>query len=794
MVLTKGIAGSSLYSIQLGVFNQESTADIFLQSLLREEIFVYKISISNHRIFYGLYHSQEEALKDLSLARQLVSGAFVVRLNPKQRELALKRTREDILREETEDIYGELLEGEVEKEEPMNGSYETLVIPQRDGKEVLVYNYSFPRDITFHGFHGVSSVFVKVYEEWNLLEGGFLHLKYSHSIPQKYYGSSLTVKINQTPIYTTFFSSKEQGIKQLHIPLDTSLFKKGFNEVQICTYHRLSDDPCEDEKNPALWVILHQNSVLHLRYGEREDTTLKDFYPYPYVKEYLDESVDFSFIIQEDDINPHVIKAINILSANLGQRVKNKNLKLSVKGIGALKMMEENFILLGTKIPPLLVPFFQEDPQLHDGMIYIGEIPIGHRKVLYILSKEAVDLVSGATLFVHRDTVRQLPQTLKLPVTNIPKFLDEYQRTEYFSLQELGYDNLLLQGGRFVTADYYVNYPRNWKIQEGAYFALKIKYSKALHFSNSLVTVFINSIPIGNYPLTKEDALESIIFFKLPAELLEHKAFHLQIQFFLDGDVDCRSTSDYSFLWSFISYDSYFYLPHSNKLDFTFQDFPAPFVSNYQFQQFSFMFDELLTLEEITLSANMMAYMGNHVKDLRDFQILIGGDLPIGNTILIGTTQQPLIRSINQRLAVPYSDSFLSFRRDNVLLLEEGAHQLATAQLVMTRGSPFAYLFMSSFDPASLSWIGRYFYDHELHGTLEGNVAFVNSRGFLHSFYLGERPREGIRLLRERDERQGIIATRATFEEIRNYLIISVLVILGVILYIIFYRRRELLK
>lgn len=770
------------YSIQLGLFNHEPTANTFYQNLLQQGLPVFKVHNASHRIFYGLYKSRGEALNELEKARQYVRGAFVTQLSREQLKVAQSMMEADREEEAVVDVIDDI-SSEIE---------ERIEIPKKDdsyGKNV--YNYSFTRDIVFHGFHGVSSVFLKVYDEWSLLEGGFIRLLYSHSIPERYYGSSLTVLINNTPIYSTLFSSREQRVNELIVPLEPSMLQKGFNEIKITTYHRLTDDPCEDDRNPALWVRLRKDSFIHLRYEERLETHFTRDYPYPYVKEYLDEPVDFSFIIDEEQIEPSKIKAAHILAANIGQRVQYKNLELSVKGYEALKTMEEHFILLDTRVPPLLAPFFPEDFALLEERIYIGEKVIGHRNILYLLSKEPEDLVKAAKLLTNDLIIQQMPQALDISVERAEYIEHEEEQSQYHSLKDLGYESLLLSGGRTVSADFFMNYPKNWRIQEGAHFALKFSYSKAINFNNSTVTVLVNSIPIGNTLLRKEEASESILVYYLPREVLQDRAFHLQIRFFLDGDIDCRSSSDYSFLWSFISNESHLYLPYTQKREYDFKDFPSPFISDYRFQDFSIVLDPSASLEEITLSANIMAFMGNHLKGIGDFHVVMGEELPFGNTILIGTTEQPLVRATNHHLLVPYSESFRFFRRDRLLLLEEDANHLSVAQLLDKKDSPYAHLFLTGFSLDSLGWIGRFFHDSELHDTLAGNVAFVNSRGLLNTLYIGERPREGLRLLEEIERKRELPAPRETFEEIRNYLIVTGLVIIGVILFIVFYRRRE---
>lgn len=776
------VHGGESYSIQMGLYNHEPTANAFFQDLLQKDLPVYRIINTSHRIFYGLYGSKTEAMRDLEEARKFVRGAFVVKLNSEQQK-AIHMMKEEVV-EEVRDV-----------EESPFLIEERIRIPLRDDRDTIrVYNYNFMRDIVFHGFHGISSVFTKVYDEWTLLEGGFIRILYSHSIPEKYYGSSLTILLNNTPIYSTLFSSREQRVNELIIPVEPGMFQKGFNEIKISTYHRLTDDPCEDDQNPALWVIIHKNSFIHLRYEERQISHFTKDYPYPYVKEYLDEAIQFAFILDEEIIDSHSIKALLLLATNIGQRVKYKQLEFSVKGYDALKEMEGHFILLDTRIPPLLEPFFPKDFILEENKIYIGEKTIGHRKVLCLLAMDSRDLVKAAKVLTNDTMIRQIPHILNIPVEDVDYVESFVYQSEYHSLKDLGYEHQLLQGGRVVNADYFISYPKNWSIEEGAHFALKTRYSQALIFQNSTVTILVNGIPIGNTLLTEEGATESIHVYYLPKEVLKDRAFHLQIQFFLDGDIDCRSSSDYRFLWAYISNESHFYLPYREKVYFDFKDFPSPFISDFYLQDFHIILDPGLSLEEIALSANIMAFMGNHLRGLGDFNVLLGEETFKGNSILLGTTEKPLIRAINEDLLIPYSDSFRFFTRSRHLLLEEEANQLSTAQLVVKKDSPYAHLFLSGFTIDSLQWIARFFYDYELHDRLDGNVAFVNNRGFLNTLHIGDRPREGLRVMEEITTRREFPLARATFEEIRNYLILSGLVIIGIILFIIFYQRRESLK
>ena len=95
---------------------------------------------------------------------------------------------------------------------------------------------------------------------------------------------------------------------------------------------------------------------------------------------------------------------------------------------------------------------------------------------------------------------------------------------------------------------------------------MKFRYAKDLDFNRSLITAYINNIPIGSKNLTEANADNDSVSFSIPKDVTQSNNYNVRIEFNLAINAkECTARDDKN-PWAFISNGSYVSLPTSNRI------------------------------------------------------------------------------------------------------------------------------------------------------------------------------------------------------------------------------------
>ncbi len=110
--------------------------------------------------------------------------------------------------------------------------------------------------------NGVINHHIEYFEASSYQKFDSLHLNVDvkHSGSNIDIQSNLTVLLNNQPI-KTFLIPNDVLSLNLDLELPVEYILEGTNELVIRTYHRISDDYCEDELNPGNWVMPHHPQI-----------------------------------------------------------------------------------------------------------------------------------------------------------------------------------------------------------------------------------------------------------------------------------------------------------------------------------------------------------------------------------------------------------------------------------------------------------------------------------------------------------------------------------------------------
>lgn len=661
-----------------------------------------------------------------------------------------------------------------------------------------VKNHSFDQDIKINGAFGDHKSFFYVDKYWNLKKS-YIELIFSQSQINVNKHSTITMYINNIPIYSTKLSDKGVNRDRIKVLIPVNMIKEGYNELSIKTYHRISDLPCMDDINPANWILFHKESYIHLEYEEKIDSsTLKD-YPYPYLKE-SENFPSSTLIVVPDQVSSNELNAAMLLAANFGQRRKFTNMNMNIyKYSDKIIKNKRNIILIGSSknLPKEVFSILLRDELntiSNEGLIKEIISPYDKNfKMLLILSDHNKNLLNAAKILSKDELITQMNQSTQVVSKNIEFPKEKKKKKNNIVLKDLAYESVLLEGLFENQATFGMNIPKNWEMGKGANVNIKMRYSKVLDFEKSNMTIFINGTPIGSHKMKAEKADEDEIQIDIPNDIKKSNYYELKIVYnLMQGDEFCELRQNKG-VWAFISNESYLYLPHNDKKDALFENYPNPFIKDQQLNNVLFVLPNNPSSKEMSIAGNIIAFLGHEADSIYGLEVITSREFSDKyknkEIIMIGThDKNNMIKSINKDLHIKFNESFDRFvSNEKITILDDLSSNLASMQLIK---SPYnknkKILVVTATNKEGLEWAKNYLSDFQLIQKIKGNAVIINESGDTYSKYYGVA-----------DQTKTIEENKSPGEkiiyssQIRNYIIFIVFVLLFIVVTLVVLIRKH---
>lgn len=777
------------YAIQVGVFGNATAANKFYNAHKAQLKQGFVLKAVQYHVLYGVYESKTAATQKLPEARRIDPNAYIFKLNAaSQSQAAAFMKKQATVKTATPKPAPAPVSAlpttkaasppttspapSVPKTVPP-----TTPIVATASSKVKVYNVPLQDDVVINGVFGVASISFNVSSDWKIIDGAYLEMYLSHADQKIFPESSATLLLNDVPIKSYYLDSKGENPVKLLISIPKESVRTGFNELKLKTYLRTSADLCENEGNPANWIVVLKKSYLHLPYTDQLDTTQLTEYPYPYVKNGQDQPIDFSFIYDTSKHDPEVLRGIFTLTSDLGRLMPFKT--LSFKFAEPQKLSKNaSYIYIGTEIPNYLQPLMPQSFKKPSSDLYLAEVPLNNgSRLLLIISKNPALLSPLSNMLNYSQVVKQLNKSsVSFVESDLVKPVDKTS-DQLLTFKELGYGNVTFEGTKAASAGYFIDTPGNWQVLEGSKLVVQSRFSALVDAPNSTLSASVNGIPIGSRILDGNYKDGQIFEFILPKDVLQSNRFNVVLAYSLGGEFKCDSLRSNKGIWAFISNDSYIQFVQEPKERYRLEDLPSPLVADGSYSQLNLALDPQAGFKELTLAANLMAKLSHQTTQSGNFTLSFGTLKPKTNNIVIATANSKLIASTNGAAIVPYNANFTGFENHpSLFLLANEQSHYATAQLINHEKEKVSTLWITSLNPDGFEWVGKYLYDLGLNSQVKGEAIFVSRDGLLQTVETLS--------AKDKDKNNPLVnlteAPRATFENIRNFLIF-----LGAMLFII---------
>ncbi|WP_432402849.1 cellulose biosynthesis cyclic di-GMP-binding regulatory protein BcsB [Wukongibacter sp. M2B1] len=775
--LTKIYADAEIYSIQLGLYKNEANADKLINKMLQKDIKAFKISTSSHIVFYGIYSSKADALEELKNIRKYANGAFVTKFNKKQESIYLK-SKEFEKRSHEDDNKNININKDVDLIDEVDSLYNSkgqnnqqITINKIDDNN-LEYMYRVMNDIELRGVNGESKWYFEVDKGLEVKDFKLnLFVRVNELIRTDI--SYATIYMNNTPIKSMNFETpNNQLLSSWEVDIPTHLINRGYNELKILTYSRISDSPCEDDKNIANWVIIDESTNYVIQYDRKYYSEKISNFPKPFIGIHADDDKGVAVIVPDDYTDDEMSAALTLIAhmkdSNLGYDTSTR-LMVSNDNIEIF----DSLIYIGDygSIPKELEKLINDAGDINKKNVHIYRRYLNdlNKPVLMIISDNGKSLITAVKALKNNNLKGQMTSSyISLDEDFDVDIKTKEENDDYIYFKDLGLNGIEVKGRNQQFTSVGLRIPFNEILANESNVNLNIRYSDNLDFEKSMVSVYINGVPVGSHKLERDKRdLDSIKFY-IPEALRQNSYYDIRIVFELipDGIINCEKYLA-SVPWAYIQKDSSFFAPSIENTLMLLDNFPYPFSREDDLDRTTIVLPDKPTKEDLELAGMLVELTGIGAKKNEGVIRVTKGNMLSNkhykdNLIIFGTPEENSgIRTINNNLWFKYNEKFDSvLSNEKIELLPEFARSATFIELKpSTYDNKKGILSITSLDKKSIIDATKYLYKKNL-SFLTGDAVIISKNGDLNTFRFQkdtERPKVSTSILQSRNMRNYII-------------------------------------
>lgn len=557
--------------------------------------------------------------------------------------------------------------------------------PERTPEQSYGTNFS---DYSMKGLFSTCEQTFWVSDQWDVKDV-LVHLEYKATQLADVNLSSITIGINGNYFYS-FRPADNIGNRhglEFYVPLE--FLKSGYNTIKIDGYMRTQEDfPCVDDVSEGNWLDVFKESSINVYYTENLFTTdIASFYERFY------------------EIN--TVKNQDSAFVTSGNKGEINSALLGIAGISNQTIYSDGYFPLLTMDDPeneriknkILICLFDGLPEKYKAvvnqtgllddenalMVLVNED--GSKNTLVITGKNEAALINAGVLLGNSELMPQLTGSTKVLGKNEDVYTEVYSPEIYIPFT--GDQGAYFNGPFRQEHKYSVSYPGNRSLTDASEVYLKYRYSENLDFNRSLMTVYINDIPIGSRKLSQDKAGGDEATLPIPSGLEIKKNFEIRVTFDLEiQDLWCTLRQG-EMPWAYLTPETMMKVNSVASQDLIFENYPNPFVNDYSFNNTTVILPE-------TLEKNTLETLGKMFRTLGTFTKGNTGTLNViwdkevdertedSNIIAIGSEKNnTYIKSINDKLFFKYTENGESFASNEKLKLDASyGHNLGSAQLL----------------------------------------------------------------------------------------------------------------
>ncbi len=504
--------------------------------------------------------------------------------------------------------------------------------------------------------------------------------------------SNFSLSLNGQRFYSSRLPQTKGQAQQLEISIPVDLIKQGSNWLEIESYIRTNDsEACTDDISSASWMTVFSDTSVSISYTPAAKIqSVSELYDQFTSVDALENNQSAVFVPPgaSDTELTAAAMILSGISANAATGYESISLDGSASEAAITSKKYAIYITRYNKMLPSISALLtsQQVQAVQDGEALLSLVKLKDDcNVLVITANDAGALINAARLLGNRNYMLQIKADWrKLSSAEDVTFTYDLEN----ATRKLTENGTYVHGPFRQEAQFYVQSYPNRVLKTGSAVSLSYRYSENIDFNRSLMTVYVNDVPIGSKTLSKDYAKADSATFYIPADLSVKGNFVVKVAFDLEiADLVCTFRQD-EMPWAYVSKESTVTINSADVSSFLFDNYPDPFVKDGRMNNVAVILPASPGPADYEVLSSVLLTLGRFQKDnsgtLRVMYSSNIGDLKESNVINIGRLEQsPVVEQINNQLFFRFSPKGTTIRSNEKMLIEPNyGATLGTAQLL----------------------------------------------------------------------------------------------------------------
>lgn len=640
-----------------------------------------------------------------------------------------------------------------------------LAVRVKAEEKTELHEESFSADYDLKGLFSSCEEYFQV-GDWELQDARATII-YTASTLVRQEVSDFTVSLNGEPIYSQKIPLTAGETQELTITLPKRLLVQGPNSLRVDSYIRTNEgDPCQEDVSTASWMVVREDSHVSISYKPAVVCgNVADVYRQMTSIEGLENETSAVFLPQyptESELTASAYLLTGIAA----------NAILDYEKMALVEVEESNdlsayrygaYVCEYGRLPDNMRSLLTEEQRAaaENGAILVYVKTAEGTDIIIVTGKDAAALENACRLFGNRNNMEQTKAVWRKVAAT-----EDVNNT-----QVPGNSFLLTPTGSYVsgpftqTASFTVPMSANKCIAAGSEVVINFRYAQNLDFDRSLVTVYIEDVPIGSKKLEQNSANGDVLRLNIPDDLAITGNFALRVTFELEMKNLLCDIRKQDMPWAYVTNESMVRLYTEELPWLLFDYYPGPFIYEGRLNQVVVVLPLQESREDLDAMRKILLTLGryqtNNSGTVRVCRADAIGDLAASNVISIGSLpDNPIVQQINNQLYFQFSPQGTTIRSNEKMRIEANyGATLGTAQLLYSPYSPdkYALLIVSGATREGMAKAADYLGDVQKNWQIFGD-GFVTDGELIHCHRFGEDNGRQNSLLFEMTEQSSIAA------------------------------------
>ncbi|MDO4273958.1 MAG: cellulose biosynthesis cyclic di-GMP-binding regulatory protein BcsB [Eubacteriales bacterium] len=545
---------------------------------------------------------------------------------------------------------------------------------------------------TFSETHSMTGLFSECTEyfssgNWDI-QDSVLHIVYNVTQLRDDHISDFTVSLNGEPFYSQRVTDSKGEMQTSEITIPKEKIKEGVNELKVESYIRTYESmPCADDVSKANWLNISEDSSVSISYIPKVQTgSIANVYEQLTAIDAL-ENVHSALFLPENPTDSELTAAAEIMTG-ISQNASIDYQNFCLERGTAIQEEDYHYgIYVGElyQLPGDIYDALSEDGRkaASEGAV-LAYAKVYGKDLLVLTGSDTELLKKGGVMLGNPDYMDQMTGTSHPVEEGETVNMELSEQEEYLPLTDSG---AYINGAFRQSVSFSVASSANKTLSSSSSVYLKVRYSENLDFERSLLTVYVNDIPVGSHKLSKEKANGDEAEFYIPADLEINGDFIVKAAFDLEiEDVWCTLRQEDN-PWAYVSEESMMKMVLADDIPLLFDNYPAPFVKNGSMNQVLAVLPEKPSAADLEVLRGVCLTLGRYQKNnsgsIAVAQGAQAGDLKDRNLIVIGTwNENPLVAENNEKLYFKFDQEGILLSNSKMQITREAGSIMGTAQLL----------------------------------------------------------------------------------------------------------------